>query len=268
MTLLQVQDLVVRRGRRRVLDGISLRIEPGEVVGLLGPNGAGKTTLLRAALGLVAHEGRSSLARMSPGARARAAAFLPQSREIAWPMAVADLVALGRIAHPGGGRSARDHDAVHAALAAMDLHPLRHRAATGLSGGEQARVLIARALAQEARLLIADEPAAGLDPAAQMAVMQVFADLARNVGPEQSGQGQVQGQDERGVLVTVHDLGLAARFCTRLVLLDKGRVVADGPPARVLTPAHLAQVFGIIAHLGRDAAGGMIVQPIARLPGR
>jgi len=225
--LLELDRLTVRRGTRLVLDGASLRVSAGEVVGLLGPNGAGKTTLLRAALGLLPHEGTSSLARLPARARARAAAFLPQGREIAWPVPVQDLVALGRAPH---GAPDTTHPAVTRAIARMGLEAFRHRPATALSGGEQARVLIARTLAQEAPLVLADEPVAGLDPEAQIRTMQVFADHARAGG---------------AVVASVHDLGLAARHCTRLVLLRAGRLVADGTAAEVLTEDNLARVFSI-----------------------
>ncbi|WP_405401775.1 ABC transporter ATP-binding protein [Paracoccus sp. Ld10] len=246
MTLLHLSALSLSRGSVPVLDRIDLTVNGGEFVGLLGPNGAGKTTLLRAALGLLPATGRSSLAELVPDARARQAAYLPQGREIAWPMPVDAVVALGRIAHPASD----DHPAVRGALQALGLMALRHRDATTLSGGEQARVLIARALAQDTPLLIADEPIAGLDPAAAIGVMDLFADLA--------GQG-------RGVIASLHDLGLAARHCTRLVVLDRGRVAADGPPASVLTPDLMARVFGITAHLA-DGPDGPIFQPLRVSP--
>ena len=245
MTLLHLSGLSLSRGAVPVLDRIDLTVGPGEFVGLLGPNGAGKTTLLRAALGLLPATGRSSLAVLSPDARARQAAYLPQGRDIAWPMPVDAVVALGRIAHSDPAVP-QDHPAVRDALVALGLMPLRHRDATTLSGGEQARVLIARALAQDTPLLIADEPIAGLDPAAAIGVMDLFAGLA--------GQG-------RGVIASLHDLGLAARHCTRLVVLDRGRIVADGPPSSVLTPDLLARVFGITAHLA-DGPDGPIFQPL------
>jgi iron complex transport system ATP-binding protein len=212
----------------------------GRVRGLIGPNGAGKTTLLRAALGLLPASGTSSLAALPADQRARAAAFLPQSREIAWPMPVSALVALGR-----PGDTAADRAAVDRAIDRLDLGALRDRRATALSGGEQARVLIARALAQETPLLLADEPIGGLDPAAQISVMSLFRELA--------GQG-------RGVLASLHDLGLAARHCTRLVLMHNGRIHADGPPREVLTPTTLATVFGIRAYL-TEGPDGLVVQP-------
>ena len=172
--MLELRDLTVRRGLCPVVEGVSLRVGPGELIGLIGPNGAGKTSLLRGALGLLAASGYSSLAGLPPRARARAAAWLAQSREIAWGLSVGDVVALGRGPH-GHDAAGAGAAAVAAALARMGLSNLRSRAATQLSGGEQARVLIARALAQEAPLILADEPVAGLDPAAQIETMQVFA---------------------------------------------------------------------------------------------
>ena|SRR5690554_174848 len=246
---LSLNALSVHRGRRPVVEGVSLEMAIGEFVGLIGPNGAGKTTLLRAALGLLPHEGESSLAAMSPEARARAAAWLPQAREIAWPVSVEELVRLGRTPHRRAGGREADARAVDAALARMELEAFRKRRATELSGGEQARVLIARALAQETPLLLADEPIAGLDPAQQLRAMEVFAGLAR---------------EGRGLVAALHDLGLAARFCTRLVVLARGRVVADGEPGAVLTPELLAGVFGIRAHFEQGPEGPLF-QPLERL---
>ncbi len=252
MTLLALRDLGVTRNARSVLSGISLTVEPGECIGLIGPNGAGKTTLLRAALGLLPGSGTSSLATLPPMQRARLAAWMPQSREINWPVTVETLIALGRIPHlPRGARlRAPDQQAVDAAIARMGLEPLRQHIATHLSGGEQARVLIARALAQATPLLLADEPIAGLDPASQIATMQVFATLAR--------EGST-------TIVSLHDLGLAARHCTRLLMLNAGRLVADGPPAKVLTPENMAQVFGISAYYGHTDQG-TVFQPLEVLP--
>jgi len=249
VSLLDLDALDVTLRGRPVLRGVALRVAPGEVVGLIGANGAGKTTLMRAALGLVPFSGRSSLAALPAAARARAAAWMPQAREIAWPVPVETLVRLGRLPHgaTGARMTAADARAVEAALARMDLAGLRHRTATRLSGGEQARVLIARLLAQETPLVLADEPVAGLDPAHQIATMDSFARLAA---------------EGRAVLVSLHDLGLAARHCTRLVLLSGGRVVADGPAGQVLTPALLRAHFGIRAHFAQTP-DGPVFQPLA-----
>ncbi len=248
MTLLALSRVGVALRGRRVLHDVSLQVGRGEFVGLVGPNGAGKTTLMRAALGLLAHDGSSSLAAMDPAQRARAAAWMPQARDIAWPVSVETLVALGRTPYLGQGQrlSPADHAAVERALSQMDLHALRHRTAMRLSGGEQARVLIARTLAQDTPLLMADEPVAGLDPAHQIATMRRFAAL--------TGQG-------RAVIVSLHDLGLAARHCTRLLVLDRGRMVADGPPRDVLTPALMRDVFGVTAWFA-DTPHGPVFQPL------
>lgn len=248
MTLLSVSGLTVRRGACPVVDRVSFAVAPGEFVGLIGPNGAGKTTLMRAALGLIPAEGAASLAALSPDSRARAAAWLPQARQIAWDMPVEALVALGRIPHRGQGR-AGDAAAIDRAIGQMGLANFRARPATALSGGEQARVLIARALAQEAPLLLADEPIAGLDPAAQIATMRVFAGMAAAGG---------------AVVAALHDLGLAARHCGRILVLSRGRLVADGAPREVLTPALLAEVFGIRAHFA-ETAEGPVFQPLDTL---
>jgi len=232
MTVLSIRELSVFRERSPVVDKVSFDVGPKEFVGLLGPNGAGKTTLLRAALGLLPSSGQSSLAALPAQDRARQAAWLPQAREIAWPVDVRTLVALGRLPHLPKGAGLRDADAtaVDAAIARMDLDEFGHRIATRLSGGEQARVLIARALAQETPLLLVDEPIAGLDPEHQLSAMRVFADLAR---------------EGHGVVAALHDLTLAARYCTRLLLMEQGRLVADGPPRGVLTEANVARVFRV-----------------------
>ncbi|WP_348655954.1 ATP-binding cassette domain-containing protein, partial [uncultured Sulfitobacter sp.] len=180
MTLLSLKNLSVYRGRKTVLSDINLTLREGEVVGLVGPNGAGKTTLMRAALGLIPADGQSSIAALAPRMRGRAAAWMPQSREIAWPVTVETIIRLGRTPHLRGGQKiqAEDQAAVDRAIAQMGLDTFRNRPATQLSGGEQARVLIARSLAQEAPLLIADEPTAGLDPAHQIAAMESFSKAA------------------------------------------------------------------------------------------
>ncbi len=248
MSCLAVNDLSVALRGRRVLQGVSFDVGAQELIGLVGANGAGKTTLMRACLGLIPHSGRSSLAEMTPRARGQAAAWMPQAREIAWPVSVEALVMLGRTPHLGPGQrpSEADHAAVARALGEMGLEQFAGRTATRLSGGEQARVLLARAMAQETPLLMADEPIAGLDPAHQISTMQSFARLA--------GAG-------RSVLVSLHDLGLAARHCTRLIVLGQGRIVADGPPGEVLTPGLIRETFGITAWY-EQTAQGPVFQPL------
>ncbi|QBY01866.1 ABC transporter ATP-binding protein [Rhodophyticola sp. CCM32] len=248
MSALTVSDLSVHRGGSAVVDHVSLSLDPGEIVGLIGPNGAGKTTLLRGILGLQPCTGMSSLAALPARVRAKTAAWMPQTREIAWPVAVETLIMLGRVPHLAGGAKpgAEDHAATKAALTDMALTGYETRPATALSGGEQARVLIARVLAQDTPVILADEPIAGLDPAFQIATMELFARLAAG---------------GKTIVTSLHDLGLAARHCTRLLLLDKGRLVADGTPKDVLTRENLHQVFGIAAHIA-ETDHGLIFQPL------
>lgn len=252
MTLLRIRDLQVDLGGKPVLRGASFDLGAGEFVGLIGPNGAGKSTLLRAALGLIAAKGDvefSGRSRHSLSAQELAllVAYLPQEREIAWSMSVENLIWLGRTPHRAAFKpvAAADKIAVEAAIQAMEVGELRNRTANALSGGEKARVLVARALAQNASLLLADEPTAGLDPAHQIILMRNFAALAK------SGHS---------VVACLHDLGLAARWCTRLVMLAGGKVVADGDPRSVLTPERLRHVYHVETYC-TEHEGGLIIQP-------
>ncbi len=255
MSLLEFSHIHVRLGSAEVLKDISLRLTAGEFVGLLGPNGAGKSTLLRTSLHLVPYDGsvmidghRSST--LKPAERARLIAYIAQEREVAWPLSVEALVALGRSPHRGpfSALTAADFAAIEGALERMDIKRLRKRVVGSLSGGERARVLIARALAQETPILIADEPTAALDPAHQLALMEIFQDLAR--------EGRI-------VLASMHDLALAARGCTRIILMHGGQVVADGTPRAALTRKNLATVYGIGAEIS-DTESGLSIVPDQR----
>ncbi len=252
-TLLSISGLSVRLGGKPVLNGIDLDVKAGEFVGLIGPNGAGKSTLLRAALGFLPHAGAilidgKETAGMKARGRAEKVAYLAQDREIAWAVPVETVVALGRSPHRPGfaALSAADRAIVDEAMRRMDVAGFRGRIATELSGGEKARVLVARALAQSTPLLLADEPTAGLDPAHQIALMRLFGELAA------SG---------RGVVASLHDLGLAARWCSRLVLVAGGRVVAEGRPAEVLSPRTLREVYGVSAFFA-EAGGAPVILPL------
>lgn len=247
---LSLEGLCVRRGTRKVIESADLVAGAGEFVGLIGPNGAGKTTLLRAALGLIPATGRASLAALPAAKRARLAAWMPQGRDAVWAMTVEALVALGRIPHFDADRPS-GRERIEAAIARLGLAPLRDRPVTELSGGELTRVLLARMLAQDTPILLADEPVAGLDPAHQIGAMGLFRSLA---------------DEGHCVIASLHDLGLAVRHCTRLVLLDQGRIVADGPPEAVLSPEHLARSFGISGHFAQTPEGP-VFQPLNVLHG-
>jgi len=216
-------------------------------MGFIGPNGAGKTTLLRAVAGLAPYDGRitvagQDLATLAPAARARLMAYLPQRRDVAWGLAARDVVALGRLPHLGVGRRESDADraAIAAAMTAADVAALADRPVDRLSGGERARVLLARALAQAAPLLLADEPTAALDPFHQLQVMEVL---------------RAEAEAGRAVVAVLHDLALAARFAHRVALLSDGRLAAVGSPEEVLTEDRLAAVYRVTALAGtRDGA--------------
>ena len=237
---LEASNITVHARGRAIVDGAGLTIAPGELVGLIGPNGAGKSTLLRAMLGLtprasgsVALDG-ADFAAMPARDRARAVAFLPQDRRVEWRLTARDVVMLGRYPHQAGfgGATPADRDAVARAIAAVEGEALLDRPVAVLSGGERTRILLARALAVEAPILLADEPIAALDPYHQLHVMEILRERSR------AGAG---------VLAVIHDLALAARFMDRLVLMDAGRVVAHGAPATVLSPDRLAATYRIRA---------------------
>ncbi len=250
---LTIDNLTVRRGSQTILDRVSLNVLPGEVVAVLGPNGAGKSTLLKAALGLLADQpairingdirlGNTPLKGLPASERARRAAYVPQEREIAWAVDVRSLVALGRLPHRAAfaAPTGNDNDAIDRALTETGTTALSHRRATELSGGERARILIARALAQEAPLLVADEPTSGLDPAQQLALL----DLLRT----KAGEGTA-------IVLSMHDLQLAARFADRICLLHEGRSAALGAPRDVLTRANIQAVYGCDAVITETSAG-------------
>lgn len=242
MTELVAQQLSLRIGDRILVDDASFSLQPGELIALLGPNGAGKTSLIQAALGQLpgaggnATLGGDDIRRLSPMERARRLSYLPQLRSLAWPISVRDVVALGRYSHGAGlGRLGTDDArAVDKALAACNLEEFADRRCDTLSGGELARVHCARAFAAEAPLLIADEPMASLDPRHQFRIMDLIADFVRCGG---------------GALVVVHDIGIAARYATRLMWMRGGRIIADGTPVDTLTASCIKDVYGVRARV-------------------
>lgn len=240
MTMLTLRNVSLSRRGRRVLDGVGLNAARDEVLGVIGPNGAGKSTLLRLMAGLTRPDrGTVRLEDRDIGDwprrdRARRIAYLPQHPDCHWPITVAGLADLGRLPHRGfwDRPTPRDAAAVETALALADMNRLADRRLDSLSGGEAARAHLARALAGEPALLLADEPVADLDPSHALTVMDHLRRFA--------GQGGA-------VVVVLHDLSLASRYCDRLILLNAGRIAATGAPGAVLTKDRLAEVYGISA---------------------
>lgn len=221
-----------------LLQDVSFEVSPNKLVGLLGPNGAGKTTAVRALLGLQNLSTGQALLDGQPAnsltakQRALRVSYLPQARKLAWPIAVREAVALGRFAYGGpmGRLGPENSAAVEDALARCSLKGFEDRAVTSLSGGELARVHLARALASQAPALIADEPTAALDPGHSFDVLATL---------------QAQARAGQAVLVVLHELSLAARFCDEIILLNQGSLVIQAPPQDALTPHILAEVYGI-----------------------
>jgi len=253
MTLLRLEQVGVQLGGRPVLNSISSAIGDGELVGLIGANGCGKTTLLRVVATLLPpDQGQVSLdgkpmQQIARRSRARQLAYLPQGADCHWPLPVRQLVTLGRLPwlRPWQRAGSNDTGQVQHAMAQADVLHLAERDALSLSGGERARVMLARALATGPQLLLADEPIAGLDPAHQLAVMSL---LRRRADAGMT------------VLVSLHDLALALRYCDRLLVLQQGRLVADGDAAEVLDADLLASAFGIEALRGKHQ-GQATLQP-------
>jgi iron complex transport system ATP-binding protein len=234
MSVLRAEDVIVSRGRRQVLRGLSLAVRPGEMVALLGSNGSGKTTLLRAMPGFITpDEGQVTLdgtpiLSLRRGAIARAIAYVPQKHRAVFPFTVREMVAMGRVAVMGYRSVARGDDAVASALHRAGIAHLADRPYTSLSGGEQQSVLIARALAQGAPFLLLDEPSAALDPGQKARLWGTLRALAR---------------EGMGILVSLHDPDAARRSFDRAVVMREGRVLADGPAAATLTEALLAVAY-------------------------
>jgi len=236
VTAIVTQGLTVSLGGRVVVDDVDLDVPIGQWVGLIGPNGAGKTTLLRAIAGLVRHRGNVELqgtdaSRLSRRDRARSLAVVSQDPSTPPWLTVAEYVLLGRSPHLGhlARESGRDRDAAARALRRLDLLGYGDRTLGTLSGGERQRVVVARALAQEASIVLLDEPTAALDIGHQQQALELLATL--------------RDETELTLVAAMHDLTLAAQYADRMVLLDEGRVVADGSPADVLTEDVLERHF-------------------------
>jgi ABC-type cobalamin/Fe3+-siderophores transport system ATPase subunit len=237
--VIELQGVSVRYRDRTVINDVDLRVAAGERVALIGPNGAGKSTLLRAITGVAPlaagriHVGGDGLDDLDRAALARRIAVVPQQATLPFATRVEEVVALGRIPHEDPIRGARpaDRAAIAAAIERVGVGHLLGRDARELSLGERQLVLLALAVAQAAPVLILDEPTVHLDLRHQVGAMELLADL--------------NARDGTTILAVLHDLGLASLFFPRLVLLDGGRVVADGPPTDVLSPERIRDVFGV-----------------------
>ncbi|HWV54777.1 ABC transporter ATP-binding protein [Pseudorhodoplanes sp.] len=239
--LLAAKDISVRLGGRTVVEDARVTLSAGELVALVGPNGAGKTTFLKALAGLLPAFGTIELegqpmSALKPHERARRLAYLPQGHSFSWPLPAGEIVALGRYPHadPFSPVSDRDRAAVDHALDITGTRQFADRIVTTLSGGERARVALARVLATEAKIVLADEPIMSLDPRHQFVVMDVLRHAAQAGG---------------AVLAVIHDLALAARYADRILMLEKGRIVADEKPEIALSPEKIATIFGVEADM-------------------
>lgn len=254
MTAIEIRDLTVSFGEFRAVDGLSATIPSGSWIGLIGPNGAGKSTLLRALLGLVEHEGEAAadgrpMREMSRRDLSRLLAFVPQTPSCPPDMSVADYVLLGRtpyISHLGT-ETGRDLDVVADVLERLDLSDVVARRLGTLSGGELQRVVLARALAQQAPVLVLDEPTSALDIGHQQQVLELVEDLRRDV--------------ELTVVSAMHDLTLAGQFADELLLMSNGRRIAVGRPDEVLTEHTIGEHYGASVRVLRDECGGVVVVP-------
>ena len=240
MALISANNL--HMGQR--LQDVSLRVEPGEILGIIGPNGSGKSTLLNSLAGLLEAEGeiylhQQPLKSISPRIRAQQIGLLPQATESVWSLTVNDVVALGRL--PWGDN---DSSAIDSAIKQAGINELRRRRIDQLSGGERARVWLARVLAGKPQLLLADEPIASLDLHYQCTVMDVLRHYAR---------------ENHGVIIAIHDLSLAARYCDSLCLLDQGKVRIQGSVEEVLNASILSEVFGTAIHVDLQSSPPVIL---------
>jgi len=252
MSDLQFDDVTVAYAERVAVDGFSDRVAPGEWVGVIGPNGAGKSSLLRAAAGLVASSGAirvdgDSLAEMNDRERARRVAYVAQNPLIPDDMTAFDYVLLGRTPYVGyfASESATDRAVTADVIDRLRLGSFAHRLMGSMSGGERQRVVLARALAQEAPVLVLDEPTSALDIGHQQQALELVAEL--------------RSQQSITVLSAMHDLTLAGTYTDRLVLLDRGVVVAQGAAGDVLTAERLGEVFHVCVSVDIDPEDGAVI---------
>jgi iron complex transport system ATP-binding protein len=253
--VIALRQLSVSLGGSLVVDRVTASVEPGEWVAVIGPNGAGKTTLLRAVASLVDYEGSVELMgedirALSRGERARRVAVVTQIPTMPPEMSVREYVLLGRTPYIGylASERRRDYDAAEAAMARLDLGALSRRRLSALSGGERQRVVLARALAQHAPVLLLDEPTTSLDVGRQQQVLEIVDELRTTEGLT--------------VLSAMHELTLAGQYADRLLLLDRGRLVASGPAKDVLTRALIAEHYRADVRVVGEPESGLVVVPV------
>jgi iron complex transport system ATP-binding protein len=255
--MIRADNVTLTLGGRAVLADVSARFAKEELIAIVGPNGAGKSTFLSCLAGLRRPDSGTitlddaAIVAIPGRQRAGRIAFLAQTPEIAWDIDVRAFVGLGRTPHLGAfGPSGEDRAAVDAAIAAAGLEAFVDRPVTRLSGGERARALIARGLAGETDWLLADEPLTGLDPGHALDALALFRRLARDRG--------------KGVIITLHDLNLAARFADRVLVLGEGKLVVDGPAEVALTPDILSTVYGVVVRR-HDGESGPLIEVLGRV---
>lgn len=263
--LLTASQISLSLNGKKVVDSVDITAGAGEFVGLIGPNGAGKSSVLRMLAGLVKpasgcvqiapNQTPVLLAAVNAQMRARFVAYLAQKEIPAWPLSVKNLVALGRSPWAANAdksiadKHSADETAINRAMQMTEVNDLAERPVTELSGGELQRALLARVFAGQPRLILADEPISALDVYHQLHIMELLQSHAQGGG---------------AVIAALHDLSLAARFCSRLVLLHQGKIVASGEPVAVLTPQNLAQVYGVSAHVD-CRHDGVVIIPTKRI---
>lgn len=238
MTILRAHNLSLQLGGQSILDSIDIELEQGKMVGLIGPNGAGKSSLLKLLAGLLTSDSGELLLNgvqlnaIDPDKRAKSIAYLAQNGTAHWPLEVERIVELGRLPHLGQWQYPSDEDwaVIERIMGQTDTHHLRYRAFNTLSGGEKARVLLARALTSEPDILLADEPVAALDPSHQLNVMELLTEHCQQGG---------------SAVVVLHDLRLASHYCQQIHLLHEGKTLATGTPSEVLTEINLEKAFDI-----------------------
>jgi iron complex transport system ATP-binding protein len=257
MSALQLQDVSVTLDGAEIVTRISIDAAPGDWVALIGPNGAGKSTTLRAIAGLVPYRGQIEIAgadtrTLRRRELARRVAYLPQVPNLPPQATVHEYVLLGRTPHLAylASEGRHDHEAVGAALTRLDLLPFAQRRLGSLSGGERQRATLARALAQEASVLLLDEPTSALDVGRQQQALEIVDEL--------------RGDGALTVVTAMHDLTLAGQYADRLVLLDRGRVVAGGAATDVLTRALISEHYGADVRVVGEPETGLVVVPVRR----